>query len=48
MDRSYSLKSETAYIPKDEYLSKSAIELVDLLFERIVKHCEIISKLPRA
>jgi hypothetical protein len=43
----YSRKSEMAYIPKDEYLSKSAIELVDLIFERIVKHCEIISKLPR-
>lgn len=42
----YTLKKDTAYI--EEYLTKSATELADSLFDRIVKYCEIISGLPRA
>jgi hypothetical protein len=41
----YSLKQ---CIGKDKYLLKNATELVDLVFERITKHCEIISSLSRS
>jgi hypothetical protein len=46
MDIGLHSKKDTAYI--EEYLTKSATELTDSLFDKIVKYCEIISGLPRA